>query len=108
MIRNGEGIELDSLFWMPKSGKASFTLTFDPLPMDTESFDFIESDCKDCFKIWGINLSNQYSVLTEIPEEYLQAHQSEEDFEITWNKGNIYLLSGPACPFPVRYPAEIS
>ena len=88
MIRNGEGIELDSLFWMPKSGKASFTLTFDPLPMDTESFDFIESDCKDCFKIWGINLSNQYSVLTEIPEEYLQAHQSEEDFEIKWSKGD--------------------
>ncbi|HBG58507.1 MAG TPA: thioredoxin, partial [Porphyromonadaceae bacterium] len=85
---NGEGIELDSLFWMPKSGKASFTLTFDPLPMDTESFDFIESDCKDCFKIWGINLSNQYSVLTEIPEEYLQAHQSEEDFEIKWSKGD--------------------
>ena len=41
IIRSGEGIELDSLFWMPESGRASFTLTFDPLPMDTKSFNFI-------------------------------------------------------------------
>lgn len=88
MIRSGEGIELDSLFWMPESGRASFTLTFDPLPMDTESFNFIESDCEDCFKIWGINLSDPHAALTEIPEEYLQANQSEEDFEIKWSKGD--------------------
>lgn len=93
MIRSGEGIELDSLFWMPESGRASFTLTFDPLPMDTKSFNFIESDCEDCFKIWGISLSDPYAASTEIPEEYLQAHQMEENFEIKWNKGEA-IVSG--------------
>lgn len=93
MIRSGEGIDLDSLFWMPQSGRASFTLTFEPLPIETESFDFIESDCEDCFKIWGIGLNNQYSTLTEIPEEYIREHQLDDDFKITWNKGDA-IVSG--------------
>ena len=93
MIRSGEGIDLDSLFWMPESGRASFTLTFEPLPLETESFDFIESDCQDCFKIWGIDLNNKYSALTEIPEEYLRVHQLEKDFEIKWNKDDA-IVSG--------------
>lgn len=93
MIRSGEGIDLDSLFWMPESGRASFTITFEPLPLETESFDFIESDCQDCFKIWGIDLNNKYSALTDIPEEYLRAHQLEKDFEIKWNKDDA-IVSG--------------
>ena len=93
MIRTGEGIELDSLFWMPESGRASFTLTFEPLPLDTESFDFIESDCEDCFKIWGITLTNKYSNHAIIPDEYLQEHQLENDFEVTWNRGEA-IVSG--------------
>ena len=48
-----EGIDADSLFWMPKSGEASFQLTFEPLPRGTHSFDFIEGDCEDCFKLFG-------------------------------------------------------
>ena len=60
MIRSGEGIELDSLFWMPKSGEAEFKLIFEPLPIETTSFDFIESDCDDCFKIYGIDLMEKY------------------------------------------------
>ncbi len=93
MIRSSEGIELDSLFWMPESGRASFSLTFEPLPLETEFFDFIESDCDDCFKIWGIDLNDQYSDLTEIPEEYLREHQPEDDFKIDWNKGDA-IVSG--------------
>ena len=54
-----EGITPDSLFWMPDSGRASFRLTFEPLPLRTQSFDFIESDCADCFKLYGIDLSGK-------------------------------------------------
>ena len=93
MIRSGEGIDLDSLFWMPESGRASFTLTFEPLPLETESFDFIESDCEDCFKIWGVDLNNKPSALTEIPEEYLREYQNENDFVIDWNKDDA-IVSG--------------
>lgn len=65
------GIEADSLFWMPDSGEASFTLTFEPLPKRTKSFDFIESDCEDCFKIFGIDLTGKktYDVPEQIPSD---------------------------------------
>ena len=62
---------------MPDSGRASFRLTFEPLPLRTQSFDFIESDCDDCFKLYGIDLSGKkradkprdlpQDVLTEVP-----------------------------------------
>jgi thiol-disulfide isomerase/thioredoxin len=60
IVRGSEGIDLDSQFWMPESGEASFKLTFEPLPKTTHTFDFIESDCNDCFKIYGIDLENKY------------------------------------------------
>lgn len=64
MLTGAEGITPDSLFWMPKSGRASFVLRFPPLPRGTKSFDFIESDCDDCFKIYGVDLTGK----TEYPE----------------------------------------
>lgn len=58
MIRSADGIKLDAEHWMPDSGESEFTLYFEPIPTNTKSFDFIEGDCADCFKIWGIELSN--------------------------------------------------
>ena len=63
MLQGSEGIQPDSLFWMPDSGEASFVLKFGPLPRGTKSFDFIESDCDDCFKLYGIDLTGK----TEYP-----------------------------------------
>ena len=64
MLTGAEGITPDSLFWMPDSGRASFMLRFPPLPRGTKSFDFIESDCDDCFKLYGVDLTGK----TEYPE----------------------------------------
>lgn len=58
-VRYGNGIELDKEFWMPESGRASFELVFPPLPEGTQSIDFIESDCENCFKIWGIRIDGR-------------------------------------------------
>lgn len=88
MIRSGEGIELDSLFWMPKSGEASFTLLFDPLPINTKKFDFIESDCEDCFKIWGIDLVNKRPSLPKLSREFTKKHKEETDLKLGWEKGD--------------------
>mgnify|MGYP000832420318 FL=1 len=44
---------------MPDSGEASFVLKFGPLPRGTKSFDFIESDCDDCFKLYGVDLTGK-------------------------------------------------
>lgn len=74
-LKSTQGIEADSLFWMPESGEASFTLTFEPLPKNTRSFDFIESDCPDCFKLFGISTDPKKaaSITYPVPEEVPQA-----------------------------------
>ncbi len=87
MIREGNGIDLDSLFWMPPSGEASFQLVFEPLPLTTEVFDFIESDCEDCFKIYGIDLVNSQMELPSIPEQFVGELTEEEGFKMEWQKG---------------------
>ncbi len=58
-IRSGNGIKLDDNFWMPASGEASFSLIFPLLPPTVKVIDFIESDCEDCFKVWGIQLDGK-------------------------------------------------
>src|SRR5690554_6175353 len=87
MIREGHGIDLDSLFWMPPSGEASFQLVFEPLPPTTEVFDFIESDCEDCFKIYGIDLVNSRMELPGIPRQFTRDYQPEQGFKTAWQKG---------------------
>lgn len=59
-IRSGNGITLGEKFWMPDSGEASFSLIFPLLPPTVKVIDFIESDCEDCFKVWGIHLMVNY------------------------------------------------
>lgn len=102
MIRSGEGIDLDSLFWMPASGEASFKLVFDPLPMNTKTFDFIESDCADCFKIWGVDLVNERISLPEIPAEYRHDSQPEEEIAVEWKRGKA-VVSGQLLGYAPRY-----
>lgn len=65
MIRGGEGLELDLLFGMPKSGAIEFMLIFEPLPMETTIFDFIGSDSDDYYKIYGINLTEENNEETD-------------------------------------------
>ncbi|WP_418991424.1 TlpA family protein disulfide reductase [Alistipes sp.] len=67
MLTGADGIAPDSLFWMPDSGEASFALRFQPLPLGTKSFDFIESDCDDCFKLYGVDLTGK-TAYAEYPE----------------------------------------
>ena len=73
-MTGAQGITPDSLFWMPESGEASFVLSFQPLPKRTRSFDFIESDCADCFKLFGIDLTGKktYDTPEGIPAEALR------------------------------------
>lgn len=76
-----QGIEADSLFWMPESGEASFQLTFEPLPRGTRSFDFIEGDCEDCFKLFGIDLTGKkaFDRLSDIPADVIRASETAPD-----------------------------
>lgn len=80
-LKGTQGIEADSLFWMPETGEASFRLSFEPLPRDTRSFDFIESDCDECFKLFGIDLTGK-KVLdrpADVPAEVVRASETVPD-----------------------------
>lgn len=95
-----QGIDADSLFWMPDSGEASFLLTFEPLPAGTRSFDFIESDCDDCFKLFGIDLTGkkEYDLPEGLPEEVAKASTTLPDsvpapvFKVGETTVNLHLL----------------
>lgn len=53
------GCKADSLSWIIEPRETSFQLIFEPLPYDTRSFDFIEGDDGDCFKLFGIDLTGK-------------------------------------------------
>lgn len=39
------------------------------MPSSVKSFDFIESDCNDCFEIWGIQLKGKKLPKVQLPKE---------------------------------------
>lgn len=94
-----EGIQADSLFWMPDSGEASFELIFEPIPPKTKSIDFIESDCESCFKLFGIDLTGktEYDKVSGVPAELLShdgnATVPDPVFKSGETKVKVHLLS---------------
>ena len=58
-MTGAEGIVPGEEFYMPESGEAEFTLTFEPLPLSTKRFDFIEGDAQGAFRLWGIDLTGK-------------------------------------------------
>lgn len=58
-LTGSKGIDADSLFWMPDTGRASFDLIFSPFKRIPKKFDFIETECDDCFKLYGIDLTGK-------------------------------------------------
>ncbi len=51
-LKKAEGITPGEHFFLPESGEAEFSLTFEPLPSDTKLFNFTEGTAK---KDWQIN-----------------------------------------------------
>ena len=74
IVTYSEGIPLDEEYYMPESGTTSFKLFFPPLPPHVTKIDFIESDCENCFKTWGVSLIPGKKVKAEsIPAEFAQS-----------------------------------
>lgn len=70
-VLSAEGLALNEQLKVDKEG-IQFTLTFPPLPKEAKSFDFIESDCDNCFKIWDIDLTGKADTYKpDIPAEVL-------------------------------------
>lgn len=54
-VVRAQGIDLDSLSWIPESGKLSFSICFEPLPKATRVFDIVEGTFDGAFRIYGIH-----------------------------------------------------
>lgn len=69
-MQKSEGIPLDTECYMDSTGQKRFSLIFPPIDPTTQQIDFIESDCDNCFKIWGVELnSKKLSKRVEVPKE---------------------------------------
>ena len=55
-VLKADGITLGEQFWMPESGEAEFSVTFEPLPLDAKTFDFQEGEEKDSWRMKNIRL----------------------------------------------------
>ena len=103
VITAAEGCELDKEFWMPDSGRASFRFTFPPIPKRAKSMDFIEGDCPDCFKLYGIDLTGELTFEDmqkphpDIPKELLsineQATMPKPIYDVDTTTITIHLLN---------------
>ena len=110
------GIEPGEKFFMPDSGKTSFKLLFPPLGSEVTKIDFIESDCKTCFKIWGISLIPGTSPITEsgtpfpINEENKTIPEPFFSTDTTIISGKIYGFLKEMEPYEItiHYPDPIS
>lgn len=102
-IKAGIGINLGKYFWMPKSGEASFQLIFPPLPKSVKTIDFIESDCDDCFKIWGIALNGKLPEINIAKEIKAQPALSKPNNGKAVVSGKILEYQPQNTPFIMGY-----
>ena len=71
-------LQLDSLFWMPASGKADLALHFKPVPLDTKEMDFLEGYNDGDFKFWNIN-DGKTKQKTVLPDDWKNVQYARDE-----------------------------
>ena len=71
-------LQLDSLFWMPASGKADLALHFKPVPLDTKEMDFLEGYNDGDFKFWNIN-DGKTKQKTVLPDNWKNVQYAKDE-----------------------------
>ncbi|MBO7098683.1 MAG: TlpA family protein disulfide reductase [Bacteroidaceae bacterium] len=77
-IVSADSITLGERFTLGDKGEQEFVLHFEPLPMKTKEFDFIEGLKDNNFKVFGVHDKNVPLPATPVPAEY-RADYTEED-----------------------------
>lgn len=77
-IVSADSITLGERFTLGDKGEQEFVLHFEPLPMKTKEFDFIEGLKDNNFKVFGVHDKNVPLPATPMPAEY-RADYTEED-----------------------------
>ncbi len=75
-----ERLTLGEKFYIPESGRDSFSLTFPAVPEGTESIDFSEERSGDAFRMFGIDLTGHRKPLSlaAVPSDLLKAPDRDE------------------------------
>ena len=71
-------LQLDSLFWMPESGKADLALHFKPVPLDTKELDFSEGDFDGAFQFWNI-CEGKTKQKTVLPDDWKKVQYVKDE-----------------------------
>ncbi len=85
-LRSANGIELGKRMDIQALGDSIFTLSFEPLPIKTKSFDFIEGDGNTDYRLEGVHTDKTFDSQTSI--ELLNELPAQK-----WEKG-IAVLKG--------------
>ena len=98
-LLSGIDVEIDKELYMPKDGDTCFTLLFEPLPKSIKSFDYIESDAKNDWRIYDIDLTGKRDVNkpSGLPRELQSVPKAEGEmpkyaYEIGDVTINVHLL----------------
>ena len=99
-IIGGDGITPDSLFWMPESGQADFSLIFPEVPARTGSITFAEAPGPDEWHIWGIDLTGRLTeprwkseaAALKLPAADLEASLPEAPLTVDSARVNVKVL----------------
>lgn len=80
-IVGADSITLGEKFTLGDNGSKRFVLLFEPLPMKTKEFDFIEGFGDNDFKVFGIHDSTYTMPAVAVPAEYLADYAEEDQLE---------------------------
>ena len=80
-LLGSKDVEIDELLYMPADGDSCFTLMFEPLPKGCTSFDYIESDAENDWRIYDIDLTGKRDANrpADLPRELLNVPKTEGD-----------------------------
>ena len=80
-LLGSKDVEIDELLYMPADGDSCFTLMFEPLPKGCTSFDYIESDAENDWRIYDIDLTGKRDANKpeELPRELLRAPKATDE-----------------------------
>lgn len=76
-----DSITLGERFTLGNNGSQEFVLHFEPLPMKTKEFDFLEGLGDGDFKVFGIHDSTYTMPAALVPAEYLADYAEEDQLE---------------------------
>ena len=80
-IVGADSITLGEKFTLGDNGSKRFVLLFEPLPMKTKEFDFIEGFADNDFKVFGVHDSTYTMPAAAVPAEYLADYAEEDQME---------------------------